>query len=397
MPELPKQPPVDLRVLARAGVEALNRGDPRGARESFERIVTAGQADAAIYLGLAYACSGVKDEPAALAAVDKALLLEPGNMRALMFKGDHLDRAGDVRTASLFYRAVVNGAPPPEKLPPDLRNEVMRAQAMCQRYLAQFESFLMARLESGGLLKENSTARFRQSLDILFGKKKIYFQEPLNYFFPELPQIQFYDRNLFPWLDKVEAATADIRAELLEVMKRETEFTPYVESNPNLPRAEQDGMLNNPDWSAYYLWRDGEIVPEHAARCPKTLDALSEAPIARVKNRSPSILFSQLRAGAHIPPHTGRINSRLICHLPLIVPGKCRFRVGNDVREVVEGKAWAFDDTMEHEAWNDSDRTRVILLFEIWRPELSKEEQGLVNAMFEAIDAHSGEKPAWSI
>ena len=91
------------------------------------------------------------------------------------------------------------------------------------------------------------------------------------------------------------------------------------------------------------------------------------------------------------------INTRLICHLPLVVPGKCRFRVGNEVREWQEGRAWVFDDSIDHEAWNDSDRTRVILLFDIDRPELDDEERRLVNAMFEGIDAYSGAKPDWDI
>ena len=56
-----------------------------------------------------------------------------------------------------------------------------------------------------------------------------------------------------------------------------------------------------------------------------------------------------------------------------------------------------FDDTMEHEAWNKSDQTRVILPFEIWRPELTEEERRLVSAMFDAMDAHSGVKPDWEI
>jgi aspartyl/asparaginyl beta-hydroxylase (cupin superfamily) len=387
----------DLPAIARSGVTALNRGDVRAAKAAFERIVASEQADASIYLGLAYACAGLKEEQAALAAVDKALLLEPGNLRALLFKADFLDRAGDAKNASFFYRAVVSGAPPPEQLPSELRNEVKRAEAMCQHYLGQFESFLNEELSRQGLAGQQSARRFLQSLDILFGRKKIYFQEPLNYFFPELPQIQFYERNMLPWLDTVEAAYPDIRAELLEVMQQKLPFAPYVEANPQLPRAGQDGMLNNPDWSAFYLWKGGEIVPENAARCPKTLAALAGLPQVRIANRSPSVLFSQLRPGAHIPPHTGRINARLICHLPLLVPEQCRFRVGNETRDVVAGKAWAFDDTMEHEAWNDSKETRVILIFEVWRPELTAEERGMVSAMFNAIDAHSGEKPAWSI
>jgi aspartyl/asparaginyl beta-hydroxylase (cupin superfamily) len=145
------------------------------------------------------------------------------------------------------------------------------------------------------------------------------------------------------------------------------------------------------------MWKDGTIDLDNAARCPKTLSALAEAPQVWVRNRSPSVLFSLLRPGAHIPPHTGLTNTRLICHLPLIVPPECGFRVGNDTRTPIEGKAWVFDDTMQHEAWNRSDRARVILLFEIWRPELTEEERALVTAMFEAVDAYSGEKPAWSI
>jgi len=195
----------------------------------------------------------------------------------------------------------------------------------------------------------------------------------------------------------VEAATAEIRAELLEVMKESTAFKPYVESDPTRPRKEQEGMTENPDWGAFYLWRFGEIVAENAARCPRTMEVMAKAPLAAVTNRSPSVLFSLLRPGARIPPHTGLVNTRLICPLPLIVPPDCGFRVGNDTRTPVEGKAWVFDDTIEHEAWNRSGQTRVILLFETWRPELSVEERAFVGAMFSAIDEYAGQKPVWSI
>ena len=387
-------PPFDERALAQSGVAALQLGDARKARESFARIAAAGKADSSTFLALAHACFRLKDHPASLAAVDKALELEPRNPRALIFKADYLAEAGDARAASAFYQAAIKAVPAGE-LPPDLRSELARAQAMCDRHAGQLESFLQEQLASKGLVRRPSTERFLHSLDILFGKKKIYFQEPRYYFFPELPQVQFFDRNDFPWVGGVEAATADIRAELVEVLKEDSAFKPYVQGNPARPRKEQDGMLENPDWGAFYLWKDGELVPENAARCPRTLQALGAVPFARVKNRSPSVLFSLLRPGARIPAHTGLVNTRLICHLPLIVPGNCRFRVGNDTREWVEGKVWVFDDTIEHEAWNGSDQTRVVLLFEIWRPELTEEERGLVGAMFEAIDARGGARQPW--
>src|SRR6266581_1215835 len=262
------------------GIEALRKGDVRKARESFERIVAAGQADASAYLGLAYACTGLKDHPAALAAVDRALALEPRNLHALILKADYLAALGDARAASSFYRAAVGIAPPADQLPADLRNELGRAEAMCERYAAQFAAYLRERLVARGLVERRSSRRFRDSLDILTGLKKIYFQEPRQYFFPGLPQIQFYDREDFPWLDKVEAATADIRAELIEILKQESAFKPYVEGNTRLPQTDPQGMLNNPEWSAFYLWKNGAIVPENAARCPKTLNALADVPLA---------------------------------------------------------------------------------------------------------------------
>ncbi|MEO8304255.1 MAG: aspartyl/asparaginyl beta-hydroxylase domain-containing protein [Betaproteobacteria bacterium] len=390
-------PPIDPRVLAQAGADALRRGDARLARESFETIAKAGIADASSWLGLAFACRGLGDKAAALAAVDRSLSLEPRNLRALILKADHLAESGDARGASSFYQFALQAAPPAGQLPADLRSELGRAQAMCARYAGQFEDFLRERLVGNGLVEGRTAARFRHSLDIMLGKRKIHFQEPHTYYFPELPQIQFYDSSDFSWVSGVEAATADIRAELLEVMKEDSAFTPYVQGDPRRPRKEQSGMQDNPDWSAFYLWKNGEPVTANAARCPKTLAAMAGVPLARVANRSPSVLFSLLRPGARIPPHTGLVNTRLICHLPLIVPPNCGLRVGNETRTPVEGRVWMFDDTMEHEAWNGSDRTRVILLFEIWRPELTEAERRLVTSMFEAIDTYSGQKPAWEI
>jgi aspartate beta-hydroxylase len=391
-----RAPPIDTGSLARSGVDALRRGDARAARESFERIVASGAADASALLGLAYACRMLKDSAGSRDAVDKALALEPRNLRALILKADHYAEEGDARAASSFYLTAVKAAPPSEQLPQDLGAEVARAQAMCDRYAGQFEAFLTERLVDGAPAGPSSR-RFAHSLDILFGKKKIYFQDPLYFFFPELPQIQFYERQDFPWLDAMEAATADIRKELIQVLREESAFVPYVQAETHRPHDEQGGMLNNPSWSAYYLWKDGAIVPDHAARCPRTMEALAKVPLTQVKGRSPAVLFSLLRPGARIPPHNGFVNTRLICHLPLIVPDGCALRVGNDTRTPVEGKAWVFDDTMEHEAWNNSDRTRVILLFEIWRPELTEIERRMVSAMFEAIDSHTSEKAVWGI
>jgi aspartate beta-hydroxylase len=394
MAEIPES---DARKIAHAGLDALRAGNAGQARELLERATNTGQADASTWIALGYACVSVGDRAAALSAADRALELEPTNLRALIFKGDCLDAAGDTRGAGYLYRKALGYAPQAGQLPQDLRVELARAQANCNRYTAQFEEYLRGRHAAQYSDSDGAGARFAQSLDILFGRKQIYLQQPRDYYFPGLAQIQFFDRSMFPWLAELEGATADIRAELEQLIASGAMFDPYVESDALLPRKDQAGMLNNPDWSAFYLCKTGETIAANAARCPRTLKALAAVPAIQVRNRSPSILFSRLLPGAHIPPHTGRINTRLICHLPLIVPEQCALRVGNETRTVTEGKAWVFDDTIEHEAWNRSNRDRVILIFEIWRPELTAVERQLITEMFDAIDTHRGEKPAWDI
>src|SRR5439155_9137116 len=157
------------------------------------------------YLGLASACARRGDHRAALAAVDQALALQPRNLRALIIKADQLAAIGDARSASSFYRAAVDAAPPTHEMPAELRDEVARANALCERYAAAFETFLRDRLAVP------ADSRFSESLDILAGRRKVYFQEPRQYFFPGLPQLQFYERAPFPWLERLEAATGEIR------------------------------------------------------------------------------------------------------------------------------------------------------------------------------------------
>lgn len=382
----------DAQRLAEAGVAALNAGQWHEAKALFDRLVAADASSIPGWLGLAYACQAGGDCAATLAAVDRALALEPANLRALMLKADSLEAAGDARAAAAFYLHALRKAPPPEQRPPALQRELARAQAMLDRRAGAIESEVRERLGPAA-----SSRRVAESMDILFGKASPCFQQPRYYFFPGLPQIAFFDdRAPFPWLAALEAATGDIRAEALAVMRQDGAFAPYVRRRVDRPQKVQGSLLDNPDWSAFYLWKDGQPVAENAARCPKTMAAIEHIPLSHLRGRTPSVLFSLLRPGAHIPPHHGMINTRLIGHLPLIVPPGCEFRVGNERREWVEGRAWLFDDSIEHEAWNRSGQTRVILLFEVWRPELSENERAEVAALFEAIDACGGGGGAWA-
>jgi aspartyl/asparaginyl beta-hydroxylase (cupin superfamily) len=182
----------------------------------------------------------------------------------------------------------------------------------------------------------------------------------------------------------VEAATSAIRSELTQLLEAGAQgFKPYIRSSANRPRLDVDPLQDNMDWSALFLCENGTIFDDAVARCPETWKAVQAAPLPRIAN-SPTVLFSLLRPGARIAPHTGTHNTRLICHLPLIVPPGCGFRVGNEVRSWEEGKLLIFDDSIEHEAWNNSAQDRVVLIFDIWRPDLSEQERREIGALFYA-------------
>ena len=378
----------DLGQLGRAGAEALRRQDHAGARALFEQLVAARPQDVSAWHGLALARRGLGDTAGQLQALDQVLAAHPGHLPALLMKADHFAAAGDGRAASAFYRAVVARAPAFETLPPDLQAAVRHAQAESARYAQDYETHLRGALAEAGFDPGRSSRRFAQSLDLLLGKSQIYLQSPTAFYFPELPQRQFYERAEFDWIPALEAQTALIRNELLQVVADDRAFRPYLQSDGHRPPNDYGDLLDSLDWSAFFLVEDGAVVEANAARCPRTMAALQAAPLAQAPPRSPSVLFSLLRPGARIPPHTGQTNARLICHLPLIVPEGCALRVGNETRAWAEGQTLIFDDTIEHEAWNTSDRLRVVLLFDIWRPELSLDERDLVAAMLAAVDTY---------
>jgi hypothetical protein len=388
----------DGQSLARAAADALRRGDPRTARDLFLRAAQAGQADIPVMLGLAYSCRALEDWKGMIASVDRVLAADPRNLRALIMKGDGLERSGDPRGAAAHYRAAMRAAPPAEQLPPDLLQEMRRAQQASEQFTKRYEEHMRSWLKQKGIQTTlQGPTRLDQALDILLGRQRIFVQEPRYFYFPQLSQQPFCDRAAFPWLEALEAAVPAIREELDAVLADAAAFTPYIQADPSRPANEQRPLAGNPAWSAFHLWRNGTQVEANAARCPQTLAALAGVPLAQMPHRSPTVMFCKLAAGTHIPPRNGLINTRLIVHLPLIVPGKCHLRVGGEVRELVEGKAWVIDDTIENEAVNQGSEPRVMLAFDIPRPDIADEEHRNIVTLLEGVDAFVGQPPGWEI
>lgn len=310
----------------------------------------------------------------------------PTSVQTLLDRGDDSARGGDAKAAMSFYQAALKSARVGPHADPGTIGRLRSAQEFIQRRTTEFRHQLDHALD--GIDPGDAAARIRltHALAMLKGERSIYPQQPSVLYYPYLAQRQFFERGEFAWVGQIEAATSAIRDELLALVNEGGDFRPYVEDDPNRPRRDFHGLNNNPDWTALYLWKDGHLVAENAERCPRTLEALSKVPLSAIGARTPAVLFSRLEPGAHIPPHHGMLNCRLICHLPLIVPKGCWLRVGNETREWEEGKLLIFDDSIEHEAKNPSGELRIILLFDIWRPELGEAEKRGISAIFEATD-----------
>lgn len=380
----------DTAAMTRQAMSALQQGDAARARDLFLQATARTADEASLWLGLAFAQARLGEDQPALDAVDRALSIEPRNLRALIFKGDHHAEMGRSRKALVFYQAALKTASTLSGRPPqDILSGLNRAQARCDAYANEYEDYLTRALHADGYRDAAAPQRFRQAIDILFGRREIYYQSPTRFYYPGLPQIQFYERHHFPWLEALESRTEAVREELLGVMRTEDSFSPYLQSDPDAVNFNDTSNLDSTDWGAFYLYQEGRLVEDHAARCPATLDAMQLAPLPVVEGSTPHALYSKLAGNTRIPPHCGLINTRLICHLPLLVPDNCGgLRVGSDTHYWQEGKAYVFDDSIEHEAWNESDGDRVVLLFDIWRPEFDETERALISSTLRAVQSY---------
>lgn len=380
-----------LEQLAQQGIAALQRGDARAARPCFEAITQTGQASVQIWLFLAQSCDMLDDRSAARAALTRMLQDDGNNPYALVMMAETLTRDGDDRAAIGWYTRALDSATLYPQLPPDLVQRLRRAEAEVAAIQGRFAATMQRALADAGVDQAAAGDRFGEALAILTGAARPFVQEPTNFYFPGLPQRAFYDPAEFAWVPALEAAMPAIRAEAEAVLADRAGVAPYVEAPPDRP-AKAHSLMNDPRWSAFHLFRNGQPLDANASRCPATMAALANVPLSHVAGRSPMALFSILAPGTHIKPHNGMLNTRLICHLPLIVPPDCRLRVGNHTKTVEAGKMLIFDDSIEHEAWNDSDDVRVVLIFEIWRPELTEPERAGLTALFESVAGYDADQ-----
>lgn len=282
--------------------------------------------------------------------------------------------------------------------PPAFRPVIQQiiAQVNDKLYSPVFEAFGQMRTRFG----IDEMARLEHALAVYVGARqdapKNPHQQPKFLFFPGLPEGPYHDPFLHPWTGRLVESFDAIRAEALAVLEADAGIEEFLQFAPGQSR---DGYLggagSKPSWDAFFFYRHGKRYDDNHARCPATSKLLDSIELCEVAGQAPEVCFSVLQPGTDILAHHGVTNTRLVMHLPLVVPPGCALNVKGGGEHVWrEREPMMFDDTFEHEAWNRSDRQRIILLMDCWNPHLTEVERIATRHVVELISVAENFTPA---
>ena len=366
--------------------KAASAGEFLAARSLLEQAVDLSGTTVRLWVKLSAMCKASGDLQGAQRAIDRALEISPLDIQALLSRAVILDNLGHP-DAGQAYEFAVSQIPADEDLPPEWQTALAYAHKRRDDYRRTLGRYLSMNIPPD--LSPEERSRAERFISNRTRTTMHYHQEPSDFHFPGLPEVEFHERPLFEGLEQLEDSTERIRAEFQALLSAEAaEMEPYVRFPDRAPLRQWKELNNNPKWTAIHLLQNGWRVEANARHCPQTMAAISKMDQPCVPGASPTAMFSLLAPRTHIPPHRGATNTRLVCHLPLIVPPNCGFRVGATTREWKVGEAFVFDDTIEHEAWNDSDELRVILILDLWAPALTSGDRRTVAAMIGASNAN---------
>ena len=372
------------QALNALGLHAIAQEDFGEAIALLRRAIAADSQAPELWMNLARAHRESGDDAGEEEALRGALSIDQRHFMALVRMAELFERRGDGSAAAERWSGVLAMAPMIEERPAALEIMLDHARDYVARWRNGFADTIDRKLATArAATPPADLRRFDACIDHALGRRQIYANQCAGMHFPFLPADEFFARVHFPWIETIEAQTDVIRAELEAVMAQDAAvIRPYVAMEPGTPANKWSPLDHSLEWGAIHLWKDGKRDDAVCARVPQTAAAVEALPLSDLPGRTPTVFFSILRPGTHLPAHTGVSNVRTIIHLPLIVPPGCAFRVGGETRAWKAGEAWAFDDTIEHEAWNRSDELRAILIFDVWNPYIAPVERDLLRQFY---------------
>jgi hypothetical protein len=330
------------------------------------------------WLKLASVRRALGDVGAASDAAARALKLAPDNFMALLMFGTLQDAMGAEHRAGRVYRAALRNAPCTDLLPPPIRAQLDHARRRVAADDAWIEK--VAAWRPGPELNHDAVHRLNGLRQSIIENSTASFEHRAEFLLPGLKSLEWFDPADFAGVGEIERQTTAVRDEFLRLTEAKApQLAPYI---AGLSTAQRDPKLVG-KWSMIPLVRGGTVVNEYASHCPITMRLFDGIGAPGLGMISPSLYFSVLEPHSRIDPHIGITNARLIVHWPLIVPDSCGFRVGSETRHWEPGRALVFDDMIEHEVWNNSDHIRVVLISDLWRPELGQAERTAITQIMD--------------
>lgn len=388
--------PGELAVMRFLAARHYARGEWEAARQWLRQSLALAPQEAECWHELGAVEMAAGELAQASHALQQAVRLHPDHFVARLRLGLSLQQQGEEAAAGFQYLRAINLAQARGRWLSDdttaegLREAVQHAMAFLQqrRGLLFSQALEPLRQRYGA----QALVRVEQALAIYLGTQPRQLPDPRQHprflYFPGIPSQPYYPRQRFPWYETLEAAAGAIGEELAVVLRQPAQLEPFLGSNQDEAAAQllRQSQGHGPAaWDAYFFYRHGERFDAHLAACPRTAQALAQLPLVKIRDHAPETLFSVLTPGSHILPHSGVTNTRLVTHLPLIVPEDCALRVGGEDHHWQEGRCITFDDTFVHEAWNRSARTRVVMILDCWNPDLTEVECLAVTDLVEAI------------
>jgi aspartate beta-hydroxylase len=384
--------PLHLEARNALAIVALRAGDLAAARGQLEAALSAAPDDVLTLNHWAQLQQGEGDMQAAAQTYRRLLAQQPSLFAVRLAYSKLLEASGDGDAALLHYFRAIRNAQragrwlSDESTPTGLRADVRRAMEMVAvRRRSLCDDLMNSLVDRFG---RSSLDRVADCIAMQMGDA-IYVpedtrQKPLRFPFPGLPQVPYLDKRRISGIAELEAQAAAILAELQGILGgsagRENVFRDPVQADQSLRGARGPAV-----WDGYYFYRYGQRNETNASACPRTIAAVDKLPLCRVRGYGPEVLFSTLGPGTHLLPHHGVTNARIVGHLPLIVPPGCALRVAGAEHVWQVGDVVMFDDTYSHEAWNRSAETRVVMIFDLWHPDLSEAERVAVRELFEVL------------
>jgi aspartate beta-hydroxylase len=371
-------------ALACLGMLRLQQGKAEDGAALLRRAVAQdpNSAEAHNSLGAALQCLGAYDE--ALACHDKALILAPGYSDAIFHRGRALQALGRSGEAIASYEAIL------AKQPGNAQTELALAaalEALGRREEAfvryrnaasldhKLSEYLAKALANDGRQHQADIQAGTQRINRYIGTFLTNQADARMSLYPGLASTPFHDTARMPGALALEQNYEAIRAEIEGLTA--TEY-----------QAESEGLKERGTWDVFLFYERGRRNDENCARCPVIAQLINSH--NTVRTQAGLMYVSKLSPGTHIKAHRGPTNLRLRCHLGITIPaGDCGLKVGGEIRHWQEGRCLVFDDSLEHEAWNNTSQPRIVLIIDFWHPDLTAMEIAYLEGLHRFASAHA--------